>query len=142
MVVQVLATNATAMCICIVSPAEDARFWDIIWEQVTKPVDAICSCPGLVSVSIQPMNDNNTAESQVMRCSAHGPAYSTRGLSPSATTLRPWGDVSTAAFEGAPTCYCFQPGESKAVEEGGYCVLEMTSDWNKVPPRRWCHSSG
>jgi hypothetical protein len=70
MVVEVLTTNATAMSICIVSPADDARIRDIVWKEVAKPVNAICSRPGLVSVSIQPMNDDDTVEGQVTRCSA------------------------------------------------------------------------
>jgi hypothetical protein len=116
MVVEVLATNATAMSVRIVSPAEDARVWDIVWKEVAKPVDTICGRPGLVLVSVQPMNDDDTAEGQMVRYSVQDSVYSIRGLSPSATTLRPCGHVSSegsAAFEEVPTCCHVQPSESK-----------------------------
>ena len=61
MVVQVLTTDTVAMCSCIVTPAKDARVWHIGREEVTQPLNTICSRPGLVVISVQSMDGNDTA---------------------------------------------------------------------------------
>jgi hypothetical protein len=60
MVIEVLAANAVAMSVCIVSPAEDARIWDVSREELVEPVDAVCCSPRLVAVSVQSMESNDT----------------------------------------------------------------------------------
>lgn len=52
MAVEVLATDAVAMSVCIVSPANYARVWDIGWKEVTEPVHAVRCRPGLVAVAV------------------------------------------------------------------------------------------
>ena len=52
MVVEVVATDALAMSVCIVSPAEYASVRDIMREEIAEPVDAVGRCPSLVGVAI------------------------------------------------------------------------------------------
>jgi len=52
MVVEVLAANAIAVCICIVAPAKDACVWNIVRKEIAEPVFAVRSYPSLVSVSV------------------------------------------------------------------------------------------
>jgi hypothetical protein len=60
MVVQVLAADAAAVSIRIVPPAEDARLGDVGRKEITEPVFAICGRPSFVSMSVQPVDDDNT----------------------------------------------------------------------------------
>lgn len=89
MVVEVLTADAIAMSIRIISPGEDARIRDIVWKEIAEPMDSVRGRPGLVLVSVQPMNNDNTAKGQDNHCDARESAYSTTGLSPPATILRP-----------------------------------------------------
>ena len=56
MVVQVLAADTAAVCIRIISPAENARIRDIAREEIAEPMDVVCRCPSLVAMSVQPVN--------------------------------------------------------------------------------------
>ena len=61
MIVEMLAADREfAMSIRIVTPAEDAGVGDIIRKEISKPVDSICGCPSLLSMSIQAMDGNDT----------------------------------------------------------------------------------
>ena len=64
MVVQVVAADALAMCVRIVSPAQNARVRDIGWQEIAEPVHAVCGRPGLIAVPVQAMDSNNTANYQ------------------------------------------------------------------------------
>ena len=64
MVVEVLAANAIAVCICIVAPAKDACIWDIVRKEIAEPVFAVCSYPSLISVSVQAMDSDDTGNCQ------------------------------------------------------------------------------
>jgi hypothetical protein len=59
MIVEVLAADAVAMRVRIVSPAEDPRFWDIVREEIAEPVDAVRRRPSLVAVSVQAVDGND-----------------------------------------------------------------------------------
>lgn len=52
MVIKVLAANAIAVSIRVVSPAEDPRIKDIVRKEITGPVFAVRSRPSLISVSV------------------------------------------------------------------------------------------
>ena len=60
MIVEVLAANAVSMSVRVVSPAKYARIRDIGWEEVMKPVNPVCCRPGLIAVSVQSMDGNDT----------------------------------------------------------------------------------
>lgn len=66
MVVEVLAANAIAVCICIVAPAKDARIWNIVRKKIAEPVFAVPSYPSLISVPVQAMDSDNTRSCQDM----------------------------------------------------------------------------
>lgn len=89
MVVEILAANAIAISIRIISPAEDAPVRDLARKEIAEPVDAFRGRPSLVPMSVQSMNNDNTTKVQDSHCSAWGSAYSTAAQSPSTTTLRP-----------------------------------------------------
>jgi hypothetical protein len=52
MIVEELVTNALAMRVRIVSPAEYARVGQVMREQVAQPVDAAARRPRLLTVSV------------------------------------------------------------------------------------------
>ena len=62
MVVEVLAADTAAVCVRIVSPAEDARVRDIGREEIAEPVHAVRRRPGLSTVSVQAMDGYNAGE--------------------------------------------------------------------------------
>jgi hypothetical protein len=64
MVVQILATDTVAVCVCIVSPAENARVWDIGRQEVAKPMHIVRRRPGLVVVAVQSVDSNDAGEGQ------------------------------------------------------------------------------
>ena len=64
MVVEVLATNAIAVCICIVAPAKDASVWNIVWKEIAEPVFTVRSYPSHISVSVQAMDSDDTGNCQ------------------------------------------------------------------------------
>jgi hypothetical protein len=59
MIVKVLAADTVAMRVRIVSPAEDARIWDIVREEIVEPVDTVRCRPSLVAVSVQTVDGND-----------------------------------------------------------------------------------
>lgn len=60
MVVEVLAADTIAVGTRIVSPAEGPGIRDVVRKEVAEPVDAVRRRPSLVSVSVQPMDGDNT----------------------------------------------------------------------------------
>lgn len=64
MIVEIFAAKTVAMSVRIVSPAEDARIWDVAREEVAEPMDVVRRCPRLIAVPIQPMDGDNTANNQ------------------------------------------------------------------------------
>jgi hypothetical protein len=61
-VIEVLRAHArAAVCVRVVAPAEDARVWEVVREEVAQPVDAAARCPRLLAMSVQAMNRDNTA---------------------------------------------------------------------------------
>ena len=64
MVVEVLAANTIAVCICVVAPAKDACIWNIVRKEIAEPVFAVRSYPSLISVSVQAMDSDNTRNYQ------------------------------------------------------------------------------
>jgi hypothetical protein len=65
MVVKILAADAVTVSICIVSPGKDAGVRDVFRKEIAEPVDAVRGRPSLVSVSVQPVNGNNTREIRI-----------------------------------------------------------------------------
>jgi hypothetical protein len=64
MIVEILAADAVAVGVRIVSPAEDARIRDVGWEKVAEPVGAVSGRPGLVAVPVQAMDNNDAGNCQ------------------------------------------------------------------------------
>ena len=64
MVVEVLAANAIAVCICIVAPTKDACIWNIVRKEIAEPVFAVRSYPSLISVPVQAVDSDNTGNCQ------------------------------------------------------------------------------
>lgn len=64
MIIEILAADAVAMSICIISPANDARIRYVSREEVSEPVGAVSSRPGLVAVPVQAMDNNNAGNCQ------------------------------------------------------------------------------
>jgi hypothetical protein len=61
-VVEVLrAHTRAAVRVCIVAPAEYARVGQVVREEVAQPVDAAACRPGLLAVSVQAMDGDDTA---------------------------------------------------------------------------------
>ena len=60
MVLEILTADAIAICVWAVSPAQDARIWDVDLEEIVGLVDAVRCREGLVAVSVQSMNGNDT----------------------------------------------------------------------------------
>jgi hypothetical protein len=91
MVVKVLATDAgVSMSVRIVSPTEDSRVRNIAWKKVAEPMYAIRGRPRLVTVSIQPMDGNDTKGNVRTHIAGNRrPTYSTIGLMPSAIISNP-----------------------------------------------------
>ena len=48
------------MCVRIIPPTEDSRVRNIVRKEIAEPVDSICGRPSLLTVSIQPMDSDNT----------------------------------------------------------------------------------
>lgn len=71
MVVEILAANAIAISIRIISPAEDARVRDLARKEIAEPVDTFRGRPSLVSMSVQSMNNDNTTKFRTV-IAAHG----------------------------------------------------------------------
>ncbi len=107
MVIEVLAADAVAISICIISPTEDACIWDVGREKIVEPVVSVYCCPGLVAMSVQSMDGNNTGMKSDQALTRYEVTYSMTGCSPPATTLRPWKDTSTGCLgsEGSPAWY-------------------------------------
>ena len=62
MVVEILAADSGAgMGVGVVAPAEDAGVWDVVWQEIAEPVDAIARGPGLVAVAVEAMDGDDTA---------------------------------------------------------------------------------
>ncbi len=59
MIIEILAADTVAMSVRIVSPAEDARVWDIGREEVSEPVHVVRRRPGLVAVAVEAMDGND-----------------------------------------------------------------------------------
>ncbi len=49
------------MGVGVVAPAEDAGVWDVVWQEIAEPVDAIARGPGLVAVAVEAMDGDDTA---------------------------------------------------------------------------------
>jgi hypothetical protein len=64
MIVEILAADAVAMSVRIVSPAKDTRVGYVSRQEGAKPLDIVGRRPSLVSVSVQPMDGNNAGNSQ------------------------------------------------------------------------------
>ena len=65
MVVEVLAADSGAgMGVGVVAPAEDADVRNIVRQEITEPVDAITSGPGLVAVAVEAMDGDDTARAK------------------------------------------------------------------------------
>ena len=47
------------MCICIISPTEDACIRDVAWQEVAGPMDIVHRRPRFITVSIETMHSNN-----------------------------------------------------------------------------------
>jgi hypothetical protein len=59
MIAEVLATDAVAMSVRIVAPAEYVRIGEMVGEEVTEPVDAVARRPRLLAVSVQAMDSDD-----------------------------------------------------------------------------------
>lgn len=136
MIIEVLAANTVTVSIRIVAPAEDARIRDIVREEIAEPVDAVRRRPSLVSVSIQPMDGDDTANRQDKHINTC-PTYSIVAFCPSATTLRPWGQASRGSpvFEGSPACYDSQPNGSAEWRVMSTVSLSLRSPRNGISRR-------
>ena len=56
-----MATDAgVAMSVRIIPPAEDSRVRDIVRKEITEPMYAVRGRPSLITVSIQPMDGDDT----------------------------------------------------------------------------------
>jgi hypothetical protein len=62
MIVEELVANALAMRVRIVSPAGYAHIWDVPWQEIAEPVDAVCRRPGLVAVPAQAVDGNDAGK--------------------------------------------------------------------------------
>lgn len=60
MIVEILAADAVSMCVCVVSPAQDACIWDVHRKEIVEPMNAVCCRPGLVAVSVQSVDSHDT----------------------------------------------------------------------------------
>lgn len=62
MIIDVLLVKMRgAMGICIISPAENSRIWEVSRKKVTEPEDIVGCCPSFLSVSIEPVDSNNAS---------------------------------------------------------------------------------
>lgn len=52
------------MGVGVVAPAEDADVRNIVRQEITEPVDAITSGPGLVAVAVEAMDGDDTARAK------------------------------------------------------------------------------
>ena len=60
MIVDVLLVKMrSAMGVCIITPAEDSRVWEVCGKEITEPEDMVGCCPSFLSVSIEPVDSNN-----------------------------------------------------------------------------------
>jgi hypothetical protein len=64
MIVEVLAADAVAMSVRVVSPAKDPRVGYVSRQEGAKPVDVVRRLPSLIAVSVQPMDGDNAENSQ------------------------------------------------------------------------------
>ncbi len=55
------AHTRAAVCVRIVSPAQNARVRDVGWEKVTEPVHVVRGRPCLVSISVQAVHRDDAA---------------------------------------------------------------------------------
>lgn len=88
------------MCVCIITPAEDACIGEIVREEVAQPVDAVACRPCLLAVSIQAMDGDDARSRLVWAIEYKDEAYSTTGLVPSDTTCKPWITMPAGSVEG------------------------------------------
>ena len=84
------------MGVGIVAPTHYSCARDIVWEEVAEPVYVVGCCPSLFAMSVQAVNCDDTRRQSVEVDQDGGSGYSITGFVPSATTLSPKADCSTA----------------------------------------------
>lgn len=49
----------------VVAPGQDACIRDVVWQKITKPVDAVVSSPCLLAMAVKSVDRDNAEDEQL-----------------------------------------------------------------------------